>query len=77
MLNPATLKRGDKLRCVGGSTVTFIAHIPEAAAPHQIAVLDADGNVELYWNDGRYHHSRVRSSLDLLIEDSQAHRLSQ
>lgn len=58
-------KRGEPIQCRNGTSVKFIAHIPEAHSAFRVIVLNPNGVVSIRNEHGRLEH--VDNPLDLMM----------
>lgn len=67
MFDPTTLTTGQTVKTVSGSALTFVAFVPQAQPMSRLVMLNDEGEIETYWDDGAYFNDRRPSALDLVF----------
>lgn len=67
MFDPTTLTPGQTVKTVSGSTLSFVAFVPQAQPMSRLVMLNDEGEIETYWGDGAYFNDRRPSVLDLIF----------
>lgn len=50
----STLQKGQTLRTRSGRDVTVVSYVPQAVPEMRLVVVDAEGEIHAYWDDGKY-----------------------
>lgn len=65
-MHASTLQQGQTLRTQSGKAMTVVAFLPQAKPEQRLVMVDAEGEVHAYWDDGKYALDRRDCGLDLV-----------